>query len=247
MDYLDIYAKLMVKAKSEGREKKNRYFKRQEGEVYYEAHHIIPRTKGGEGNEKTEWKTHENIVLLTFKEHYMAHKLLLKIFPNDLDIAKGFWVVCNSIHKKTSSWRDGDWKPSPRTYETLNEIYQRNCDCEDCGTTEEHRFGKKTTLCYACEWQRTKNDEEKHLKSIAKNKRASKKYHEKNKVLVGAAIGERHADAVFTEEQVKQIRVMRKYLGWGKHKITKTLGLPPERVSAVGGIIDGSNWKHIVV
>ena len=41
-----------------------------------EKHHIIPRCKGG-----TDETT--NLVLFTPKEHYVAHHLLSKIYPND--------------------------------------------------------------------------------------------------------------------------------------------------------------------
>jgi hypothetical protein len=42
---------------------------------YVERHHIVPRCMGGT-NEKT------NLVELTPEEHYIAHQLLVKIYPN---------------------------------------------------------------------------------------------------------------------------------------------------------------------
>lgn len=45
-------------------------------EGYCERHHILPRCLGG-GNEKT------NIVALTAREHYIAHQLLVKVYPNE--------------------------------------------------------------------------------------------------------------------------------------------------------------------
>lgn len=42
---------------------------------YYESHHILPRSLGG-GNEKS------NLVLLTAREHFIAHKLLVKVYPD---------------------------------------------------------------------------------------------------------------------------------------------------------------------
>lgn len=44
-------------------------------DCYVERHHIIPRCMGG-SDEK------ENIVALTPEEHYVAHQLLVKIYPN---------------------------------------------------------------------------------------------------------------------------------------------------------------------
>jgi 5-methylcytosine-specific restriction endonuclease McrA len=40
--------------------------------VYYEAHHIIPRALGGSDNP-------ENLVLLTEREHYLCHRLLVRM------------------------------------------------------------------------------------------------------------------------------------------------------------------------
>lgn len=45
-------------------------------EGYTEQHHIIPRCMGG-GNES------DNLVKLTAEEHYVAHQLLIKIYPNN--------------------------------------------------------------------------------------------------------------------------------------------------------------------
>ena len=64
MNYQKIYESIINKAKSENRKKHNG--------TYYENHHIKPRCLNG-GEEK------ENKVLLTAKEHFICHKLLLKL------------------------------------------------------------------------------------------------------------------------------------------------------------------------
>ena len=61
MNYRKIYFKLIRKAISENRVK---------GEIYYESHHIIPESCGGVGT-----------VLLTAREHFIAHLLLTKFAP----------------------------------------------------------------------------------------------------------------------------------------------------------------------
>lgn len=48
-------------------------------EGYVEKHHIIPRCLGGP-DEKS------NIVILTPEEHYVAHQLLVKMYPNNRDL-----------------------------------------------------------------------------------------------------------------------------------------------------------------
>lgn len=44
-------------------------------EGYVERHHIVPRCLGGSDNP-------ENIAILTPEEHFLAHQLLVKIYPN---------------------------------------------------------------------------------------------------------------------------------------------------------------------
>lgn len=66
MNYQKIYNDLITKAQSENRNKKDSYF---------EQHHILPRSMGG-SDEKN------NLVLLTTREHYIAHALLYHIYKN---------------------------------------------------------------------------------------------------------------------------------------------------------------------
>ena len=71
MKYSAIYDQLMDKARQRGRP-----------EGYCEKHHIVPKCLGG-GNEKS------NLVFLTAKEHFMAHKLLVRIYS----LNKGDWYA----------------------------------------------------------------------------------------------------------------------------------------------------------
>lgn len=61
MDYKKIYDELCSS-------RKNRGLKRESG---YEIHHILPRSMGGSNEEN-------NLVKLTYKEHFIAHRLLCK-------------------------------------------------------------------------------------------------------------------------------------------------------------------------
>lgn len=72
MNYQKHYNLLINNASSENRKKGNRS---DTNYVYYERHHIIPKCISG-----TNHKT--NLVLLTPKEHYVAHQLLVKIYPD---------------------------------------------------------------------------------------------------------------------------------------------------------------------
>lgn len=55
--------------------------------TYYEKHHIVPRSKGG-NNKKP------NLVRLTFREHLFAHHLLARIY-NDQSTWLSLWALCN--------------------------------------------------------------------------------------------------------------------------------------------------------
>lgn len=71
MNYQRIYNDIVESAKN-----------RSNAEGYYEKHHIVPKCMGGT-NQK------DNIVLLTAKEHFICHKLLVRIFPD----VRGNWYA----------------------------------------------------------------------------------------------------------------------------------------------------------
>ena len=66
MDYRKIYMSIILRAIAE---KEQRLFNKRNG-VYYENHHIIPRSLNGSNLSK-------NLVLLTGKEHFICHWLLV--------------------------------------------------------------------------------------------------------------------------------------------------------------------------
>ena len=93
MDYNKIYNDLIEKARLE---------ERQKGKIYYEGHHIIPRCLGGQGR-SNQWKTHPNIVLLTAREHYIAHKLLCEIYPNNVKLKMAVYLFMNGFSKNNDN------------------------------------------------------------------------------------------------------------------------------------------------
>lgn len=120
MNYKNIYNKLIIKAKSEIRVKSDT--------VYYEAHHIKPKSFGGEGDCRNT--NHPNIVLLTPKEHYIAHLLLVAIYPNSPAMYKALWNMCNVKQNIR-------YKPSAKTYCTIRKEYIKNTI-----GSNNHFFGK---------------------------------------------------------------------------------------------------------
>lgn len=76
MNYKNIYDDLI-----------KRGIKRTEHIGYFESHHIIHRCMGG---------TDEifNIVRLTPEEHYVAHQLLVKIYPSNHKLVRAAFMMC---------------------------------------------------------------------------------------------------------------------------------------------------------
>lgn len=58
---------------------------------YWEGHHIIPKSLGGEGE---TYQKHANIIRLTAAEHFTAHKLLAELFPDEPKLQYAFWAMC---------------------------------------------------------------------------------------------------------------------------------------------------------
>jgi len=91
MNYLKHYNDLIERAK-------NRKL-----DCYKEIHHIIPRCIGG-----TDEK--ENLVALTGREHFVAHILLVKIYPKDYGLIKAVNMMCISsdnqsrVHNRMYGW-----------------------------------------------------------------------------------------------------------------------------------------------
>lgn len=97
MNYQKVYDQIVEKAKSEKR-------KKYQG-TYYEKHHVQPKCLGG-GNNKS------NLVLLTAREHFICHWLLIRIYPGNFKLVHALWGMCNQKSKVQKRYI-----PSSRVYE----------------------------------------------------------------------------------------------------------------------------------
>ena len=79
MNYKKIYDALVEKSKHRGLDKSQH-------EGYFEIHHIVPRSLGG-SNAK------ENLVMFTAREHFIAHMLLWKAFPQEASLQRAAWIM----------------------------------------------------------------------------------------------------------------------------------------------------------
>lgn len=102
MNYIKIYNRLICNAKNESRQKGS--------EVYYENHHILPRCLEG-----TDEK--DNLVLLTAREHFIAHWLLIKIHPDNFKLI----YALNSFALSNQGRRGG----RSHLYKYARELYIR--------------------------------------------------------------------------------------------------------------------------
>lgn len=104
MDYNKIYTHLINRALDECRIKCDN--------IYYEKHHIIPRCLNG-SNDKT------NLVLLTAREHFIAHKLLCKIYPDNDKLQYALWAMINLNNSNQSRL----YKITSREYQSARTSY----------------------------------------------------------------------------------------------------------------------------
>jgi hypothetical protein len=106
MNYVKIYEKIIDNAKSQNRKKTK------EGSIY-ESHHIIPKSVGGLNNK-------DNLVLLTPKEHYICHKLLVEIYRKTPYCNKMYYAMWCLINGSGNQKR---YSPSSRIYHNFkNEL-----------------------------------------------------------------------------------------------------------------------------
>ena len=83
MDYQKIYNNLILTRSTQAIHQ----------DVYYEDHHIIPKCLGGSNNK-------QNIIKLTYKEHFIAHWLLTRIYPGNRKIGYAFLCMIRDPHGK---------------------------------------------------------------------------------------------------------------------------------------------------
>ena len=110
MDYSKVYYQIIENAKAENRTKNDN--------IYYEEHHIIPRSLNGSDDEN-------NKVLLTDKEHYICHKLLTYVY-------KGNRKMTCAFHFMTFSKKYGKLVSS-RDYQYAKELLRKTPVSEETG------------------------------------------------------------------------------------------------------------------
>lgn len=104
MNYRKVYMAIIAKAIKENRKKSS---KDAENYVYYEEHHILPKSLF------PAWKSRKsNKVLLTAREHYFCHQLLAKIYGKKM--VNALWFL--TIHNKTLKISSKDYEKARLTF-----------------------------------------------------------------------------------------------------------------------------------
>lgn len=86
MNYKAIYDALITRARIRSLDQ------------YTESHHVIPRCMGGSDDL-------DNLVDLTPEEHYVAHQLLIKMYPNNRRLAKAAHMMTKGrVTNKVYGW-----------------------------------------------------------------------------------------------------------------------------------------------
>lgn len=121
MNYNKIYDQIIERARIARR-------KKYKGE-YFEEHHITPISLGGDNSK-------ENRVLLTAREHFICHKLLVFIYPYHRGLFNALWMMMNIK-------LDGrDYKISSREYELCRIEVSKMCSERFSGDKNPNRINK---------------------------------------------------------------------------------------------------------
>lgn len=177
MDYQKCYD-LLIETRRRLNRNKNK-------EIYYENHHIILKSMGG-------LNTKENLVLLTPKEHFLAHWLLYRIYQNR-ETSYAFFRMCMTGNKNMERYI-----PSSRIYEEARISYiklasKKVVSQETRDKLSRANKGKKRTSQFSIEVsKRMREGQAKKIgeanKGISRGKGISKnkgiKHGERNKNLI---------------------------------------------------------------
>ena len=112
--YTRLYFSIIDRAAAEDRQKFQG--------VYYERHHVVPRSLGGKAMPT---------VLLTAREHFICHALLLNMLNDAVD-----------QHRMATAFLCMVWRKAPNQKRITSRLYQalRN---KACGSMNAHLRGKK--------------------------------------------------------------------------------------------------------
>ena len=123
MNYQRIYLCIVLRAQREYDERKAN--KKNNG-AYYEVHHILPRSLGG-NNDKS------NLAMLTAREHFICHWLLVKMYPKG-SIERDKMIFAIWCMQSESNTQQGQRYINAHVYETIRTEYRAVVSRRQSGT-----------------------------------------------------------------------------------------------------------------
>lgn len=193
--------------------KKNREEDKKNGS-YFERHHIIPVCMGADKSRKL---SSDNIVLLTAREHFIAHLILAEIYPDNYKIVYSLFAISNQ--------RSKDLKrhiTSAKTYERIKIEFAKK--------QSEAKKGKP-----GIPWS------EESKKKLSQSAKGRKIYQETREKLRNCNLGKKYGSE--TKEKLSKIHRGRKHSENTKEKIRQSkIG---NKNPMFGKTHDGFNKKEI--
>jgi hypothetical protein len=123
MNYQKIYDQLIERAITENRKKSK--------DVYYERHHIIPECMGGTDDK-------DNLINLTAREHFIAHKLLHYIYPKNDKLFFAYYMMSNI----KNDFQERNYYVSSYEYERLKKIFSEKMSNRTLSDSHKRKIGE---------------------------------------------------------------------------------------------------------
>lgn len=170
MNYERMYQQIVDNAKLQQREK---------GDLYFERHHILPQSLGG-NNSKS------NLVLLTAREHFICHVLLVKIHQHNINNYK---KMLHALMLMKGSNAEQPRYINSKLYESFKREYSiiRSEARKGKTLTEEHKSKISASLK-----GHTTSEETRQLISEKAKTRKRKPFSDEYKAKMSAIMKERH-------------------------------------------------------
>jgi len=178
-------------------------------------HHILPKCLGGNDNK-------DNLVLLTFKEHIIAHHLLTFIYPDSNELLYAYLRMIQSSHsdRKENTYKldeNGNKIPYRVSLKSLEELREKSIDyLRKLNTNRKHSDETKKKLSESHKGKKASQETKELLSKIRKghilNEESRKKLSNSRKGII------------FSDEQKQKLSESRKNIKIKQSAIDKISG-----------------------
>jgi hypothetical protein len=254
MNYTKIYRALVLKAQD----------RTLDNSFYTEKHHILPKCLGG-GNEP------KNIVILTAREHFIAHLLLKKMYPSSRGIVFAVFMmtVSNKNHKRTTGKAHEKLRKdlsmlstgsnNPMYGKTHTPEARKKIAISKIGKglhgASNGMYGKKRTLESRQKMSETirgenhpwygRNHTAESRRKMSNSRKGKLLSEETKKIFSEQRTGEGNSNSKLTIDKVKKIRGMYSANSslYSQKYLAEMFGV---KQAAISKIVTNRTWKHVV-